>query len=93
MKSTYKIGYGRSKSTEYIQLNRALNANGAVDGEEPGRIAVDGNWDNYELVAAGYGNFIGEAKKFDLILAFDDNRRGDGCLFLGHWNSGIGKEK
>lgn len=40
---------------------------------------------NYvELVAKEY--FAG----LDLIFCYNEpNRRGDGCLFIGHWNDGV----
>lgn len=38
------------------------------------------NWEFLELIA--------RKKNYDIICAYDTNKRNYGCLYLDHWNSG-----
>jgi hypothetical protein len=41
------------------------------------------DWENIELIAKDYYNNL------DLMFAFDDEYRGEGILYLGHFNDGV----
>ena len=76
----------KSNKIQFVKILTAGNNIESIrDNTESG-----GKFNFIELVAKGYSRSNTNSDRYDLIFCYDDkDRRGDGCLFLGHFNDGV----
>ena len=69
-------------SEKPIEFTKVLTAQLITEKFDIGH-GVPANWNYIELICKNY------TPGFDLMFAYDDaNKRGDGSLFVGHFNAG-----